>query len=101
MGAVPFIDYGAGSDLAAAFAEAVEDAQHEFGHGPYTGTIAGKEETVTISDSPLTWKAAQELAEELIEDRDGPTSDKYGPAGAIRVVDTDRDGWLLFGWAPS
>ncbi|KOV84624.1 hypothetical protein ADL03_15110 [Nocardia sp. NRRL S-836] len=50
MGASTFITYGEGADIATALRGAMEDAQYEYGHRAYTGTIAEKNSYVAIDD---------------------------------------------------
>ena len=67
-------------DPKAAFREAVEDAQHESGHGGYSGTIAEKDGYEVRSRDPLPHDAAHAFA-----DKDGENNDKWGPAYAVPV----------------
>lgn len=52
MGATDFSTYGFGRDAREAFRKAVEDAQWEYGHGGYTGTIAEKPSYVLVKLPP-------------------------------------------------
>jgi hypothetical protein len=97
MGATNFATFQEGPTVYKAFVAAVDNAQHEHGHGGYTGTIAEKSNYVIISSEIHTMKEAGDLAESLIDDP--RVDDKWGPCGAIRVVDGDREGWYFFGWA--
>lgn len=81
------------------FDRAVKDAQWEHGHGGYTGTIAEKRSFVTIEAKPHTREEARNLSNKLMDKDDRRICGKWGPAGAIRVVDGEFDGWLFFGWA--
>ena len=83
-------------DPVAAFQEAVADAQWEYGHGGYSGTLAEKGSYVIVEATPQPVEDAYALADRLIEAFDPRISDKWGPAGAIKL---DPVGWLFFGWA--
>lgn len=102
MGGEQFFDWQpaaqASVNLQESFDRAVEAAQWEHGHRGYTGTLAEKSEVVLIQAEPLDVEAASTLAEQLIEDGDERIDDKWGPAGAIPLID---GGWLFFGWASS
>ena len=106
MGATDFYATGSGMSAKRAFDVAQEKAQYDNGHDGYTGTIAEKSEFVVIQSKPICSHDAMELAEKLIEDRDARIDDKWGPAGAIRLIQpmsqhaadaTER--WLFFGIA--
>lgn len=115
MGADTFETYQPGEDMQKAFQEAVEEAQWEYGHGGYTGTIAEKGSVVRITppadvdaaefagwalnawdetwfknNVPAQYQAAAKAAHAKVED-------KWGPAGAVKY----KDGWFFFGWASS
>jgi hypothetical protein len=108
VGANWFETYQSGADVRAAFNDAVEEAGWEHGHGGYTGTIAEKHEYVIITRRPVSHDAANRLARDLLEGDDPRVADKWGPAGAIPVIQattpaqhTEPDGWLFCGWASS
>jgi hypothetical protein len=94
MGACTFITVAKGKTAKEAFNAACEKARYDFGHAGYTGTIAEKIEFVTIT-LPAGYEPG-DYAHELLEQDDPRVSDKWGPAGAIRI---DADTWLFFGWA--
>ena len=98
MGAYEFATYAKGT-VEEAFDTAVFDAQYDYGHSGYTGTIAEKSDYTIISADALSLQAASDMAVTLMNDP--LVEDKWGPAGAIRVVDDTHDGWLFFGWASS
>lgn len=111
MGADEFTTLGVGKSMADAFRQARERAQWEHGHGGYSGTIAEKGNAVVVGQpsQPLPLDKARELAWAMMENDDPRVSDKWGPAGAIRV-DTattstgtaeGMEAWLFFGWASS
>jgi len=103
MGAEYFETSGDKPDLQEAFGVAQQDAFHWYGHAGYTGTIAEKSLVTVIEDTPMTFEGARLLADDLVELSDPRIDDKWGPAGAIRVVDPSAnfDGWYFFGWASS
>ena len=100
MGAESFYTESEGSTVQESFKKAVEQAQWDYGHSGYTGTIAEKYEGfIIIPDSE--WKGKYEpswYARKLIRDGDARIDDKWGPAGAIEL---DINKWGFFGWASS
>ena len=106
MGAYQFgvtAKQGPGEALETVFRRVVEDARYEHGHGGYTGTIAEKDSVITIKAEPVTMDEARLMADILMNKDDSRVTDKWGPAGAIRVIDPGYgfDGWYFFGWASS
>lgn len=97
MGACDFTDYATGKTADEAFSACVKDAQYEFGHGGYSGTIAEKGSFIRIA-TVATKDDGYKLAYKLIADDDPRISDKWGPAGCIAVVE---GGYIFFGWASS
>ncbi|WP_370973637.1 hypothetical protein [Amycolatopsis sp. cg9] len=91
MGAEAFTTYSEGADVDAAFRAAVEQAQYDYGHGGYTGSVAEKDEYIVIDGPPLSESDAEALADKLIRDNDERICDKWGPAGAIPVCGGSRD----------
>lgn len=98
MGAETFITQAEGETADAAFDAAVSSAQHWYGHGGYTGTIAEKDSFVMVTSTPMSITDAGELAHNLIRSDDPRIDDKWGPAGCISL---DTGGFLFFGWAAS
>lgn len=109
MGANEFITTGAGETMTDAFQAAVDDARWQHGSGGYTGTIAEKALAgcVSVTDDVLDEDAARALARQLLRDDDPRVSDKWGPAGAIKLRDGRWDQangerrWLFLGVASS
>ena len=122
MGATTFYDVVKGSSAKDAFEKAVEEAQYEYGHGGYTGTIAEKDSfvmitppfkaTITVTPEMTTTeikaltrevrKLFMDYAEQLIEDSDSRVDDKWGPAGCLEIKPSTKDSdgeYLFFGWA--
>lgn len=105
MGASTFITTAKGRTAREAFVAAKTEARYEHGHGGYTGTIAEKDRYVMITmpagftegtrEDKLI-EDAYDYAEQLLDSDDKRISDKWGPAGCIKV---DADTWLFFGWA--
>lgn len=80
-----------------AFASKRQEAQHENGHGGYTGTIAEKNSVFELTP-PLGMAGDEEIvewAQSLVNEDDPRIRDKWGPAGAVRL----SIGWYFFGWA--
>jgi len=96
MGAADFSCRARGKTAKEAFASAVLDAQYESGHGGYTGTIAEKYSFVMIQ--PTDGESPEDCANRLMEADDPRVSDKWGPAGCVRVGEGE---YLFFGWASS
>jgi hypothetical protein len=94
MGATVFMQRAKGATAKEAFAEAVRQAQYDWGHAGYTGTVAEKDSFVIIQQ--VEGLGAEELADKLIDERDERIDDKWGDAGCIPVKDGE---WLFFGWA--
>ena len=102
MGAQDFYQEGEGSTAEEAFRTARKDACYEQGHGGYSGTLAEKHSFVLIH-CPEGIQPEQ-LADQLIENDDKRISDKWGPAGCIKVKTDKNSGlstYLFFGWASS
>lgn len=99
MGACNFIEFGIGKTAAQAFASLVEEAEWEYGHDPYNGTIS----TTSLSRRPakvirkrFTEKARQEAVK--VAEADG-----WGEKWESRVIDcgATKGGhmWAFYGWA--
>ncbi|WP_181800353.1 hypothetical protein [Streptomyces ipomoeae] len=89
MGSEYFSAYQDGTDVKQAFRDAVENAEYEYGHGGYTGTIAEKDSYKVVTETPMPLEEAEEYAATLANANNSPVDDKWGPAGAIPVL-TDR-----------
>ena len=96
MGAESFITTRRGRNRQDAFLEAVKQAQYEYGHRGYTGTIAEKTEYVSIQVPEGL--EPRFYAKSMIDNCDSRIYDKWGPAGCI---DLGGDEYLFFGWASS
>lgn len=96
MGAETFFTVSKGATAKAAFDSAVQQAQYDYGHSGYTGSVAEKDSFVVI---PVPAGADPVVfAEQLVRDCDPRVDDKWGPAGCVQV---DPGTWLFFGWASS
>ena len=96
MGAAIFDVAVKGTNAKDAFARAIKDAQYEYGHGGYTGSIAEKETFVMIG-KVASREEARALGTKLLDDDDERVTDKWGPAGCIEYP----GGFYFFGWASS
>lgn len=94
MGACDFYSRAKGKTPEEAFWRAVEEARWEYGNGGYSGTIAEKSEfqIITVPDG----QSAASYASELLDEDDERISDKWGPAGCLKVKDGE---YLFVGWA--
>ncbi len=68
-----------------AFLEAREEAQYEFGHGGYTGTIAEKNDFKMVP-VPTTKTDPTKFAQECFDNSNGFWDDKWAPAGCVEVT---------------
>ena len=95
MGATNFMCRDSGNSAKEAFRNAVKEAQYQFGHGGYTGTIAEKDKFVMISlpkgENPVQY------ADKLMDEGDSRIDDKWGACGCIAIPESDE--YLFFGWA--
>ena len=103
MGGTTFFTSGKGETADAVFQSLREQAQYDYGHAGYTGTIAEKQSFVMIPfdaqampDDSIRRKMALDLAYRLIDEDDQRISDKWGPAGCI---EWRKNHFLFFGWA--
>ena len=89
-GGTDFWDWGQGSDPRKVFSDLQARAQHEYGHGGYSGSIAEKDGYKIRSREKMNTKEAEAFA-----NRDIDNNDKWGPAFAI----PSGNGWLFYGIA--
>lgn len=92
MGATTFVTYAKGKDAKAAFKKAVKEAQYDYGHAGYTGTIAEKHEFIEIP-APIGIPF-EDAAYKLCND--ARFLDKWGPAGCFMIAEGE---YVFFGWA--
>jgi hypothetical protein len=96
MGATTFGAVGRGATAQEAFRNAREEAQWEHGHGGYSGTVAEKSSFTYVEVTDEVRGDRRLLNEKIDELTDNQFSDKWGPAGCIKL----REGeYLFFGWA--
>jgi predicted small metal-binding protein len=96
MGACDFMTIGYGKTAREAFADAVEHARYEHGHGGYTGTIAEKNQFIELAVP--RGQDGFVFVQGLMDDDDPRINDKWGPAGCVALGDGK---YLFFGWASS
>lgn len=83
----------------------IANAQYDYGHSGYSGTIAekaGRPDLIHMG-SATSWEEAAEKSY-LDKYRDDPRiENKWGPSGYFSVVDESKTiiGWHFFGWASS
>lgn len=94
MGANTFEMESRGKTAKEAFEAARERALYDHGHAGYTGTLAEKHEFAVIAVPE--GQDPREFARSLIDTDDVRVSDKWGPAGCVKLSPED---WLFFGWA--
>lgn len=94
MGATTFSVSAKGKTAQEAFDKAVASAKRSYGHDGYTGSIAEKRSFAMIT--PPKGEDAIAYANKLMDDDDPRISDKWGPAGCIKL---DPTTFLFFGWA--
>jgi hypothetical protein len=107
MGACDFQNFVAESDdiktAQQAFDHIVSHACYMHGHGGYTGTIAEKMEFDMLQQAAVDRDTADDLVrKELDHHGSDKFTDKWGPAGCVRVEDPEHgNGWMFFGYASS
>jgi hypothetical protein len=105
MGSCDFTQTAKGKTAHEAFTNAVSQAQYDYGHAGYTGTIAEKNDFIEIpvpSDFMPHEKDPKirvtSYADKLMDDNDKRIDDKWGPAGCTAI----KDGlYYFYGWASS
>lgn len=70
-------------DAREAFWELVEQAQYEYGHSPYSGTIGTKDSFVMIELPPRA--SLRKFIRKLYDKDDERIADKWGPMGCIEI----------------
>lgn len=99
MGACNFIQFARGNNKEEAFKALVQEAEWEYGHDPYNGTIS----TTSLSRKPVKvirkrfTEKAREEAYKVAE------ADDWGEKWESRVIDcgATKGGhmWAFYGWA--
>ena len=107
MGADSFINQAKGSSAEDAFHKAKAQAEYDYGHAGYTGTIAEKSEFVLFTPPEgvvsqkeiVAWAESAQNHDTNGDDKlDEVANDKWGPAAAVKLPDGS---FLFFGWASS
>jgi hypothetical protein len=96
MGACDFRVRSKGKTAREAFQAAVQQAQYDYGHAGYTGTIAEKDRFTEVPIPPEFKDRPGDFVRKLEEE--DRFSDKWGPAGCVRVAEGE---YVFFGWASS
>tara|TARA_Y100000310_G_C20185342_1_gene580025 strand:- start:34 stop:324 length:291 start_codon:yes stop_codon:yes gene_type:complete len=96
MGAEVFVTESIGANANEAFNNARNDALYQYGHNGYSGSIAEKYSFVMIKLPPE--HNVHRFIDSLIDEDDFRIDDKWGPAGCIKISDTQ---FIFFGWASS
>jgi hypothetical protein len=95
MGATEFMCSDSGKSANEAFKNAIKQAQYDYGHSGYTGTIAEKDKFVMITlpkgENPVAY------ANKLLDEGDSRIDDKWGACGCIAIPESDE--YLFFGIA--
>ncbi len=88
---------GHSTTAAEAYHTAVAEAQYDYGHAGYTGTIAEKNGFLLIPNPKCTTDELPEVME------NNPDDDKWGPACCVKVHDEENDQWYwhFYGFASS
>lgn len=98
MGAQQFTARAKGKTAKEAFSAAVAQAQYDYGHAGYTGTIAEKRDFFMLTvPADLGGKVPCDWVYDQI-DNHPRLQDKWGPAACI---DLGGGEWLFFGLAAS
>ncbi len=98
MGAHNFSDSRYGETADEAFKEAVHDAEYEYGHQPYNGTISTSDGFIM---KPIKADESREEWEARMQDDDDIR--KWGPCACTadpdHVIENGRSFWWFTGWA--
>jgi hypothetical protein len=92
MGATNFDLTIKGKSMASAYREAVTEAEYEYGHNAYNGTIST---TNGFTDKTSTFKASGLTIDKFIEEHLDNT-EKWGSAWGVEVK---KGEFVFFGWA--
>jgi len=92
-GSESFINVVYGDDAEECFNELVREAQYEYGHDPYNGTISTQS-----GYSVLSVKFNSRNEAECYADMNLDSVEKYH-CEAVRFTENDKNGFVFFGWA--
>lgn len=98
MGSSTFIIRSKGKTPEEAHNAAVLEAQHEHGHGGYTGTIAEKAGCGIVMFRTPEGVRPGDYARKVLDDVHSDVNEDDGPTGCIDLGDGS---YLFFGWASS
>lgn len=101
MGACNFVVFGEGKNVRDAFNALVEEAEYEFGHDPYNGTISTCDLAPRVQQIQKTWGPRAEKYAVKVAEEDG-----WGEKWQARALDCGRvkgkrgvHMWCFYGWA--
>lgn len=104
MGAEQFVTRATGASASEAFSRAVEQAQYDYGHAGYTGTIAEKRGFKLVTPNG-PGESPKQVVERCLEDDRHFCQDKWGDAGAVDAGPNPKNPkeriFIFFGWASS
>lgn len=92
-GAESFIDIAYGDNARECFDSLVEQAQYEYGHDPYNGTISTQQGFSVLKKEFSSRKEAESYADETIDD-----VEKYY-CKALKFTENGKTGFIFYGWA--
>lgn len=99
MGATNFIDFRVGKTKEDAFRALVEEAEWEYGHDPYNGTIS----TTSLSRKPVKVIRKRYTEKAMQEAIDVAEADDWGEKWESRAIDcgATKGGhmWAFYGFA--
>lgn len=100
MGACNFIEFGKGKTAEEAFEALVRQAEWDFGHDPYNGTIS----TTSLSRRPAKVIRKRFTSKAVGDARKVAEKDGWGEKWESRVIDCGTCGkgvhvWAFYGWA--
>ena len=98
MGACSFSTYATGKTVEQAYQNAVEQAQFEYGHDSYNGTISTTSGVVELNVTAGDAETIDNLINKFFDgNMSMPAIQKWGKCGAIKHP--DGKGYVFFGWA--
>ena len=99
MGACNFIEFGAGRTAQQAFDSLCADAEWEYGHSPYNGTISTTRLVRGIRKVADEWSEDARDMAISIADRNGWGEKWESRAIDCGKLDDDLHMWAFYGWA--
>jgi sulfur carrier protein ThiS len=92
-GSESFMNVAYGDDAQECFNELVQEAQYEYGHDPYNGTISTQQNYSVLKLQFNSRKEAEAYAEANLD-----SVEKYY-CKAVRFSDNGANGFVFYGWA--